>query len=283
MIFPRVFWDVSALWTAHLPAYKLLQAEHPWIYIKRLLHYEFILSLFTVLRKETRLNFNYLLRIFLLQHPQEKFRKLKEEEESLKGEESAKRQKIEELLRIACALGFSRHGWAELQGSAWLSKFQSFDLFSAKLIQVGQVEESKKAQEELKNREKEARQQMRNLEKARQLLHMGSSLKLMESHEISLVSSGLLYEMNSHYTWNQTCRCSARASCKQMLRLVWRLASQEFLFFPPGAEKVGATGTFQPPPSCFCQGPKWEATQQFDWRFKGKRQRSSKSFGTCNT
>ena len=60
-----------------------------------------------------------------------------------------------------------------------------FDLFSAKLIQVGQVEESKKAQEELKNREKEARQQMRNLEKARQLLHMGSSIKLMESHGIS--------------------------------------------------------------------------------------------------
>lgn len=62
---------------------------------------------------------------FFVEHPQEKFRKLKEEEESLKGEESAKRQKIEELLRIACALGISRHGWAELQGSAWLSKFQS--------------------------------------------------------------------------------------------------------------------------------------------------------------
>ena len=58
---------------------------------------------------------------------------------------------------------------------------QQVSQFRPLSCQVGQVEESKKAQEELKNREKEARQQVRNLEKARgQLLHMGSSIKIME-------------------------------------------------------------------------------------------------------
>eukprot|EP00434_Breviolum_minutum_P028150 symbB.v1.2.024905.t1/scaffold2390.1/size80330/4 len=93
--------------------------------------------------------------LVLLGFEKEKFRKLKEEEESLKGEESAKRQKIEELLRI--------------------------------------VEESKKAQEELKNREKEARQQMRNLEKEqRKLARLGpfsrrqaASAKAVESKTLT--------------------------------------------------------------------------------------------------
>ncbi len=125
-IFPRVFLDVCALWTAHRPAYKLLRAEH-LIYRKRLLHYKLISSLFTVLNKELfGLNFNYLLKLILQYLAQEKFRKLKEEEESLKGEESAKRQKIEELLRIVRALGILRGYRAELQGSASFAVSTSF-------------------------------------------------------------------------------------------------------------------------------------------------------------
>eukprot|EP00435_Cladocopium_sp_Y103_P033894 s3344_g8.t1 len=65
--------------------------------------------------------------LVLLDLEKEKCKKRQEAEESLKDEENAKRQKIEELLRV--------------------------------------VEETKKAQEELKQRAKEARQQMRDLEK----------------------------------------------------------------------------------------------------------------------
>lgn len=70
--------------------------------------------------------------LVLLDLEKEKCKKRQEAEESLKDEENAKRQKIEELLRV--------------------------------------VEETKKAQEELKQRAKEARQQMRDLEKEQKKL-----------------------------------------------------------------------------------------------------------------
>lgn len=70
--------------------------------------------------------------LVLLDLEKERCKKRQEAEESLKDEENAKRQKIEELLRV--------------------------------------VEETKKAQEELKQRAKEARQQMRDLEKEQKKL-----------------------------------------------------------------------------------------------------------------
>lgn len=70
--------------------------------------------------------------LVLLDLEKEKCKKRQEAEESLKDEENAKRQRIEELLRV--------------------------------------VEETKKAQEELKQRAKEARQQMRDLEKEQKKL-----------------------------------------------------------------------------------------------------------------
>eukprot|EP00435_Cladocopium_sp_Y103_P034212 s3344_g8.t2 len=81
--------------------------------------------------------------LVLLDLEKEKCKKRQEAEESLKDEENAKRQKIEELLRVD-------------EENAKRQKIEE-------LLRV--VEETKKAQEELKQRAKEARQQMRDLEK----------------------------------------------------------------------------------------------------------------------